>query len=184
MKALSPHLALHTHHLGPPLSLTPDRVARSVPPPDRANGRPLRRSAGRFHEGSRSNSHNHLYGGRLWWPSWVAIVGRWARSTSLCRSPWTAGPRRDIFPHRAKHVGLFVVRVDPGGYRATSSLLAMAANSTREPALIFRITGPRFTSTVTSLMPSSKPASLFNKPRTTAAPRQRAPSLRCVPRHF
>ena len=55
------------------------------------------------------------------------------------------------------------------GARARRSFAAIFTRSARESAFIFRITWPRWAFTVISLMPSSPPICLFNRPDTTNA---------------
>src|SRR5258708_2622787 len=55
------------------------------------------------------------------------------------------------------------------GTPGSRSLAAIFTNSARESAFIFCITLPRCAFTVISLMPSSPPTCLFNRPETTSA---------------
>ena len=69
------------------------------------------------------------------------------------------------------------VERQPFGAGARRSLAAIVTRSARERASIFRITWPRCAFTVISLMPSSPPTCLFNRPETTNAMTSRSRRL-------
>jgi hypothetical protein len=63
------------------------------------------------------------------------------------------------------------------GARPRLSLDAILTRSQIEPACILRISLPRWAFTVISLMPSSPPTCLFNRPETTSAITSRSRGL-------
>jgi len=63
------------------------------------------------------------------------------------------------------HPAGWLVKCQPFVVDARCSFAAIFTRSARESAFIFRITLPRCAFTVISLMPSSPPTCLFNRPR-------------------
>ena len=75
----------------------------------------------------------------------------------------TEGPRREDQRTGSRKL----VECQPFGEGAKRMLAAIVTRSAREPASILRIILPRCAFTVISLIPSSPPTCLFNRPRTT-----------------
>jgi|SRR5450755_1333485 len=87
---------------------------------------------------------------------------------------------RMVFPNLVKALSKRddrLLECQPIGAGGGRSLAAIWTRSARESALIFRITWPRCAFTVISLIPSSLPTCLFNRPETTNAMTSRSRSV-------
>src|SRR6266481_7398730 len=90
-------------------------------------------------------------------------IGRWYRPYFRIDDGVHSEETRDSFSERHDW------RYQAFGIPGRRSLAAIFTKSARESAFIFRITLPRCAFTVISLMLSSPPTCLFNRPRTTNA---------------